>query len=204
MRYGTGLRARTTNLERRSLDPIADAGSIIQMIDRARDRAAPKPLSMFTTATPVAQLFSIAEQRRQAAEARAVADAGRHGDDRHARRGRRRRSGSAPFHARDDDDHARGRRAGRARPAAGAGRRRRRRRARSTALPMTSAVTAASSATGRSDVPAAATRMVPRPGRSSPSASVMVRARSWKSASGTCGRHGARTRRRSVRVTSRV
>ena len=35
---------------------------------------------MFTTETPMAQLFSIAEQRRDAAEAGAVADAGRHRD----------------------------------------------------------------------------------------------------------------------------
>ncbi len=49
---------------------------------RAARAAAPKPLSMFTTATPVGAAVQHAEQGRQAAEAGAVADAGGHGDDR--------------------------------------------------------------------------------------------------------------------------
>ena len=77
------------------------AGEVTRATTRRATRAgehrpAPKPLSMLTTATPGAQLFSIAEQRRQAAEARAVADARRHGDDRHARPARRRRSAGRP------------------------------------------------------------------------------------------------------------
>ena len=69
--------------------------------------AAPKPLSMLTTDTPLAQLFSIAEQRREAAEARAVADAGRDGDDRHVHQPADHARQRA-FHAGDDDDHAGG------------------------------------------------------------------------------------------------
>ena len=51
---------------------------------RAANTPAPKPLSMFTTVTPGAQELSIAEQRGQPAERGAVADAGRHRDQRHA------------------------------------------------------------------------------------------------------------------------
>ena len=69
--------------------------------------AAPKPLSMLTTDTPVAQLFSIASKRREAAEARAIADARRHGHDRHVDEAAdyaRQRA----LHAGDDDDDAGG------------------------------------------------------------------------------------------------
>ena len=68
---------------------------------------APKPLSMFTTETPDGAAVEHAEQRGDAAEAGAVADARRHGDDRHADQAgddARQRA----FHAGDDDDDARG------------------------------------------------------------------------------------------------
>ncbi len=70
-------------------------------------RPAPKPLSMLTTETPLAQLLSMAEQRREAAEAGAVADAGRHGDDRHVDQAAD-DAGQRAFHAGDDDDDAGG------------------------------------------------------------------------------------------------
>ncbi len=66
---------------------------------------APKPLSMLTTDTPLAQLLSMPEQRRQPMEAGAVADAGGHGDDRH-RDEAGDDAGQRAFHAGDDDDDA--------------------------------------------------------------------------------------------------
>ena len=69
--------------------------------------AAPKPLSMLTTETPLAQLFSIAEQGGQPAEAGAVADAGRNGDDRHVDQAADHARQRA-LHAGDDDDDAGG------------------------------------------------------------------------------------------------
>ena len=69
--------------------------------------AAPKPLSMLTTETPLAQLFSIASSAVSAAEARAVADAGRDGDDRHVDQAADHARQRA-FHAGDDDDDAGG------------------------------------------------------------------------------------------------
>jgi len=72
--------------------------------------AAPKPLSIFTTVTAAAATVEHAEQCGEAAEARAVADAGRHGDDRRltspatalgsAPSMRRRRRDMAGLHAR--------------------------------------------------------------------------------------------------------
>ena len=77
--------------------------------------AAPKPLSMLTTDDAGRAAVQHAEQRREAAEAGAVADAGRHGDDRHADQAgddARQRA----FHAGDDDDDAGGRRGARRSP----------------------------------------------------------------------------------------
>ena len=68
--------------------------------------AAPKPLSILTTVTPAAQEFNIAEQRRQAAEAGAVADAGRDPDHRLVHQTGDDAWESA-LHSGDDDEHAR-------------------------------------------------------------------------------------------------
>ena len=51
------------------------------MVDQLAMHPAPKPLSMLTTDTPGAQRVEHGQQGGEAAEARAVADAGRHGDD---------------------------------------------------------------------------------------------------------------------------
>ena len=128
---------------------------------RAANTPAPYPLSMLTTVTPGAQELSIAEQRGDAAERGAVADAGGHRDQRYAGQpaddGRQR-----ALHAGDDDEAVGLRRAGRGRRAAGAARRRRRRVIRRPPAPCTRAVSAASAATGASEVPALTTATVPR------------------------------------------
>ena len=59
------------------------AGAILSM--RAIAHAAPKPLSMPTTVMPLAHDGVHRQQRGHAVERRAVADAGRHGDDGRAR-----------------------------------------------------------------------------------------------------------------------
>ena len=121
---------------------------------RAAKTPAPNPLSMLMTTTPGAQRVEHAEQRRQAVERGAVPDAGRHRDQRQRRPVRRRRTAARP--------PSRRRRRGSPR------RRARSRTARSrcspatptsstraTPAPKTAAVSAASAATGPSEVPAA-------------------------------------------------
>ena len=66
---------------------------------------------MLTTEMPVAQLFSIASSAVMPAETGAVADAGRHGDDRNIHQPADDRW-ERPFHAGDDDDDPRGGEAG--------------------------------------------------------------------------------------------
>ena len=145
--------------------------------------AAPKPLSMLTTETPLAQLFSMPSRAAQPAETGAVADAGRHGDDRHVDQAAD-HARERPLHPGDDDDDAGGHEAlvfGQEPVESGD--------ADvihlSTWLPMISAVTAASSATGRSAVPAAAIDDDAFAGRAGACGRVIVRASSWKVASGT-------------------
>ena len=118
---------------------------------------------MFTTVTFEAQLLSMPKQGRDAAEAGAVADAGGHGDHR-ASDVSAHHAGQRPFHARHDD-HRVGlfqqgrlavRRCGPATPTSWIN---------STSAPVQRAVSRASSATGKSLVPAVtiATRPALRP-----------------------------------------
>ena len=67
---------------------------------------APNPLSMFTTDTFDAQELSIPKQRAQAVERRAVADAGRHGNHRHADQSSD-NAGQRAFHSGTNNYHPR-------------------------------------------------------------------------------------------------
>ena len=74
---------------------------------RATAQAAPKPLSMPTTVMPDAHRRQHGQQRGDAFERGAVADAGRHGDDRRAGEAAD-DAGQRALHAGDDDDRVGG------------------------------------------------------------------------------------------------
>ena len=134
----------------------ASGSAVIAADIRATAHAAPKPLSMPTTVTPLAHEACIASSAVTPSSDGAVADARRHGDDRRAGQPAD-HAGQRTLHAGDHDDGVGGGHGRRGGPAGGAVRRRRRRRRRSGAKPWARSVSAASSATGRSAVPAVTT-----------------------------------------------
>jgi hypothetical protein len=161
--------------------------------------AAPNPLSMLTTDTPPRKLFSI-DSSAAIRRSWPVPDARRHGDHGHLHEAADHARQRA-FHPRHHDDDAGGREARVLRqesmepgnPDVAAG------------LPVSHELGAHGCflGHGRSAVPAAATRIVPRPDGVPSAASVMVLASSWNFASArrfTTASYEAR----SVRVTSRL
>ena len=163
--------------------------------------AAPSPLSMLTTATPVAQLFSMpssADSPPKLAPYPMLVGTAMTG----ARTRPPTTLGNAPsMPATAMTTRAASRRSrsasSRCSPATPAS------YTVSTRLPRASAATRASSATGRSDVPAATTRTRPRPVGSAAARRVMMRATAWNCASGTSARTASNASG-PVRVTMRV